>query len=208
MLVIHDTRDRRPGGGEELEYALSQVRHMGGDESQPLDDPLTRRRNMSRTFRNGALGALMDEYERAAGELARFLNEITDAEFELVRDKKTQDEHCRSIQTVVSHVVNSGYGYADYLRQAFSLSSHRPAFEILSRRECPDRLSSMLTYTADTLEGRWQYTDEQITAVQIHSRWGPQYDAEQMLEHAIVHILRHRRQIERFLAERSAEKGS
>jgi hypothetical protein len=30
-------------------------------------------------------------------------------------------------------------------------------------------------------------------------RWGQTYDVEQLMEHAIVHILRHRRQIERFL---------
>ena len=29
--------------------------------------------------------------------------------------------------------------------------------------------------------------------------WGQYYDIEQLFEHAIVHILRHRRQIERFL---------
>ena len=29
--------------------------------------------------------------------------------------------------------------------------------------------------------------------------WGQQYNVEQLMEHAIVHILRHRRQIERFL---------
>ena len=28
--------------------------------------------------------------------------------------------------------------------------------------------------------------------------WGQRYDVEQIMEHAIVHILRHRRQIERF----------
>jgi len=38
-------------------------------------------------------------------------------------------------------------------------------------------------------------------AVQIRSRWGAVYDLEQLLEHAIVHVLRHRRQIERFLTE-------
>jgi len=32
-------------------------------------------------------------------------------------------------------------------------------------------------------------------------RWGPQYDLEQLLEHAVVHILRHRRQIEKFAAK-------
>ncbi|MBP9220547.1 MAG: hypothetical protein KBF42_04135, partial [Chitinophagales bacterium] len=33
----------------------------------------------------------------------------------------------------------------------------------------------------------------------IVSRWGQQYDPEQLLEHAIVHVMRHQRQIERFL---------
>jgi hypothetical protein len=42
---------------------------------------------------------------------------------------------------------------------------------------------------------------ERITALEIQAPWGPVYDLEQMLEHAIVHVLRHRRQIERFLAE-------
>ena len=50
-----------------------------------------------------------------------------------------------------------------------------------------------------TLDGRWEMTDEQIESVEIKSRWGPTYDLEQMLEHAVVHVLRHRRQIERFL---------
>ena len=33
----------------------------------------------------------------------------------------------------------------------------------------------------------------------IKVRWGQSYDVEQLYEHAIVHILRHRRQIERFI---------
>ena len=32
-------------------------------------------------------------------------------------------------------------------------------------------------------------------------KWGQTYDPEQLFEHAIVHILRHRRQIERFLLQ-------
>jgi len=57
----------------------------------------------------------------------------------------------------------------------------------------------MLSYTADTLHGRWQYSDDEIVAVQTRSEWGPE-NLEQLLEHAIVHILRHRRQIDRLLA--------
>lgn len=35
----------------------------------------------------------------------------------------------------------------------------------------------------------------------INTKWGQQYDVEQMLEHAIVHILRHRRQIKNALIQ-------
>lgn len=156
---------------------------------------------MSKTYRPGPLGALMDEYERASGDLTRLLNGITDSEFELLRDTQTQDEHCRSIQTIMSHVVQSGYGYANRIRDAFSLPFQDRPFQVLLWNESLNQIEQMLLYTADTLDGRWQYSDEQIMAVQIRSRWGPE-NLEQLLEHAIVHILRHRRQIERFLTQK------
>jgi len=40
-----------------------------------------------------------------------------------------------------------------------------------------------------------------LMAVQIKPRWGQSYDLEQLLEHAIVQVLRHRRQIERLLVQ-------
>lgn len=155
---------------------------------------------MNRTFRPGALGALIDEYERASAELTRILSQITDAEFELLRDTKTLDKDCRSIQTIMSHVVHSGYGYANRLRDAFSLPAQAHTHQVLQRDQCADQIKRMLSYTADALEGRWDYSGEQVMAVQIRSPWGPE-NLEQLLEHAIVHILRHRRQIERFLLQ-------
>jgi len=44
-------------------------------------------------------------------------------------------------------------------------------------------------------------TDEEIESIIIPSRWGVTYNLEQLLEHAIVHILRHRRQIEKFMLQ-------
>lgn len=157
---------------------------------------------MSKSYRRGGVGAMMDEYERAASDLARIINGISDDEFGRERDANTTDPNCRSIQSIMFHVVRSGYRYADYLRQALSVPSERPPLLFQARSQLLDHLRHMLSYTAETLEGRWEYTDEQTGAVRINSRWGVQYDMEQMLEHAIVHILRHRRQIERFL-----EKG-
>jgi uncharacterized damage-inducible protein DinB len=154
---------------------------------------------MSKTYRSGAIGALMDEYERAASELRRLVERIPDEEFVRVVDPETNDEDCRSVQTIMSHVVRAGYGYADYLREQFSIASTRPPNRLLSRQESLEQLEAALRYTAQTLEGRWEMSDEEITGAVIKSSWGVVYDVEQLLEHAIVHVLRHRRQIEKFI---------
>jgi len=39
-------------------------------------------------------------------------------------------------------------------------------------------------------------------------RWGQRYDVDQLMEHAIMHILRHRRQIERFLLRMELKKST
>jgi uncharacterized damage-inducible protein DinB len=152
-----------------------------------------------KTYRPGAVGALMDEYERAARELAGIVAALSDEEYERLCDAETKDEDCRSIQTILSHVVRAGYGYAGYIRTAFGMEDTRPEPRLLSRDEALDGIEAFLAYTAETLEGRWRMSDDEITAVQMKVRWGPTYDLEQLLEHAIVHVLRHRRQIERFL---------
>lgn len=154
---------------------------------------------MRESYREGAVGALMDEYERAAWELRRLVERMREEDVVRVVDPQTKDEDCRSVQTIVSHVVNAGYGYADLLRKLFSTPSTRPPKALLSRREFLERSDAVLAYTAETLEGRWRMTDEEISGAVINSGWGVRYDVEQLLEHAVVHVLRHRRQIEKFM---------
>lgn len=152
----------------------------------------------SKTYRSGAVGALMDEYERAAEDLRRLVERIPEDDFVRVVDSRTEDETCRSAQTIMSHVVRAAYGYADYIREQLSIVSTRPQNKTLSHREALEQLGAALQYTEETLDGRWQMSDEEMTSMVIKSPWGVVYDLEQMLEHAIVHILRHRRQIEKF----------
>jgi uncharacterized damage-inducible protein DinB len=154
---------------------------------------------MRETYRNGAIGALMDEYERAASELARLVERIPEDDFVRVVDSQTKDDDCRSVQTIMSHVVRAAYGYADYIREQFSIASSRPQPRLLSRQESLEQLDAALGYTAQTLEGRWEMSDEEINGTVIKSRWGVVYNVEGLLEHAVVHILRHRRQIEKFI---------
>ena len=154
---------------------------------------------MKKTYRSGAIGALMDEYERAASELRRLVEQIPEDDFARVVDSQTKDDDCRSVQTIMSHVVRAGYGYADYIREQFSMASNRPQNTLLSRQESLEQLDAALRYTVQTLEGRWEMSGEEISGTVINSRWGAVYDVEGLLEHAIVHILRHRRQIEKFI---------
>jgi uncharacterized damage-inducible protein DinB len=143
----------------------------------------------------------MDEYERAASELARLVERIPDDEFTRIVDSQTDDEDCRSVQTIMSHVVRAAYGYADYIREQLSIESTRPQPRLLSRRESLEQLEAALQYTVETLDGRWEMSAEEIAGMVIKTRWGPVYDLEGMLEHAIVHLLRHRRQIEKFIRQ-------
>lgn len=151
-------------------------------------------------YRPGQIGALMDEYERASNEFLLLIEKISEDQFISILDDKTNDEHCRSVQTIVSHVINSGYTYADYLRGYLFLKSSRPGWKLLAKKEFSYQLREMLQYTSDTLRENWEMTDDEVQKANIHSRWGSVYDIEQLLEHAIVHILRHRRQIEKFIA--------
>ena len=153
---------------------------------------------MNHTYRKGALGALMDEYERAASELRRVVAPLSEEEFTRIVDPHTSDENCRSVQTIMSHVVSAGYGYAAYIRGAFGMATDRPPKRLVSLRESLEEFEAMLAYTVATLEGRWEMTEAAIESTVMHSNWGVTYDLEQMLEHAIVHIMRHRRQIEKF----------
>jgi hypothetical protein len=152
------------------------------------------------TYRKGGIGAVMDEYERAASEFKKLIGNISDSDFVKIVDAETKDEDCRSVQTIVSHVTNSGFGYANYIRDWFSIPKSSPERKLLSREEFVQRFDTMLLYTAETLQDKYEYSDEEVMKVKMIVRWGPQYDLEQLLEHAVVHILRHRRQIEKFAA--------
>ena len=57
----------------------------------------------------------------------------------------------------------------------------------------------MFDFSENALSNLLNKTNEEIEVYLIKSRWSVIYDVEQLMEHAIVHILRHRRQIEKFL---------
>jgi hypothetical protein len=60
-------------------------------------------------------------------------------------------------------------------------------------------LLRVIETTAQTFDGRWDMPDICIETTLVQSHWGPIFNLEQMFEHAIVHVLRHQRQVQRYL---------
>ena len=152
-------------------------------------------------YRQGAVGALMDEYERAALELKKLVTNLAAADYDRLADAETKDADCHSIKTVMNHVVHAGYGYANAVRQKIALP-----FEPLGseRRQIPQaeigaEIEKVLVYTVETLDGMWNMNYEELDGFVIERKNGFSENLEQLLEHAVLHVLRHRRQIEKFL---------
>jgi uncharacterized damage-inducible protein DinB len=150
--------------------------------------------------RQGAIGALLDLYEQAISNLNKTIENIPDHTLTVIIDHQTTDENCKSIQTILSHVVHSGYGYATYIHNSKGHNAKRPekVFHVSIMKYSED-LVNVFSYTENIFK---EINDDELEqmddSLKIKSGWGQLYDIEQMMEHAIVHVLRHNRQIERF----------
>ena len=150
---------------------------------------------------NGAFGALIDEYEKSILELKEVISGVSTNELIAIADTETNDPDCKSIQTVLTHVVRAGYGYVVEIRRSIGEDVEFIDSVLLnSVEEYHQALNDMFQYNVQLLE---DHPNLQLEAYKCEQkfkvRWGQKYDAEQLLEHAIVHILRHRRQVEKFI---------
>lgn len=157
---------------------------------------------MTTFYRKGAIGGILDEYERAISDLQRVIAKIPDQELTIVVDANTTDENCRTFQAILSHVIHSGFGYATSIHNHVRSPIQRPAkaFHTTTKAYVED-LVNLFSYTEDVLSQVKESDLEQFDdSLKIKTGWGQSYDIDQMMEHAIVHVLRHRRQIERLMA--------
>lgn len=149
---------------------------------------------------NGAIGALLDEYEKAIKELKVIIRDLSHNDLIQVVDTETTDEDCKSIQRILSHTVTAGYNYVIETRKWLSETLEYKNLALLNTTtEYHLALDKMFAYNEQLFIDYPEIKLEEYQAdTKIKVRWGQQYDVEQLFEHAIVHILRHRRQIERF----------
>lgn len=149
----------------------------------------------------GAIAALIDEYKKAVDELIEVIEPISQQQLLKTIEPESSNPDCISIQTILTHVIASMFSYAVYIENSIGLKTIRPE-RLQFDQAAPyiSRLREALKYNEDFFARNPDITMEEFDqSKKINTRWGQQYDVEQMLEHAIVHILRHRRQIKNAL---------
>lgn len=155
---------------------------------------------MKETLSKNAVTALLSEGNLVIQALKSAIDGISFSELSMVVDATTSNPECQSVQTILTHVVNSGYAYCGYIRKVTKQHHEfvRKGF-YNSVEKYWEELDLLLDYTVLTFE---KIHDEDIEEFdedkKIKSSWGQVYDIEQIMEHAIVHVVRHRRQIEKF----------
>lgn len=159
-------------------------------------------------YRDGAVGALMDLYEQSVHRYIGLLQSLSHQHYQAIMDAATEDADCVSAQSITNHVLQAGYGYANYIRRQFNdpLGAKKDKYDLPDTATAILELEKMMAYTLQTMEDKWNLSYEDVVTNQMKTAWGQQYDFEQLLEHAIVHVMRHQRQIERLLQNATTGK--
>jgi hypothetical protein len=137
--------------------------------------------------------ALIDELDRAFLEFADFVREIPREMY----DTAVPGEE-GSVRAILRHVVEAGYGHVTQMAPTVG------GVEVARRFPSPVLLDDPESWVAALMNvGRYARAvlanvEDAALERRFKSRWGQDYDGEQMLEHATCHPGRHARQLRRF----------
>lgn len=152
-------------------------------------------------MKRSAVNAILEVYKNVITDLKFFLNDISDEQLILILDSTTQNKDCISIQNILSHTINAGYSYLDYIQKNRNVDFKKPdRLYSSSIKDYQNGLDEMFYQTVNVFQNIFddeleRYKDSE----KILTRWNQNYDIEQIMEHAIVHIMRHQLQIKNLI---------
>lgn len=159
--------------------------------------------------RSGVIDALLDEYRVVLADLKRHLRGVSPRDLARIADPDTSNPDCVSIQSVLTHVVYCGNNYLMLIdRDRGGAVWPRPKRVVhASVAEYTEALDRLMADTEAFFENvspaeMARHAPEK----KLRTGWGQIYDYEQLMEHAIVHVSRHRRQIQRFKKLRARQE--
>lgn len=147
-------------------------------------------------YRPGAIGALLDLYENALSDLKTTIAGLNKEQFE--KSRVTGPGESYSVKNIMGHVLKSGYGYSNRIRKVFGIKTTRVKLVIATAAEAVAELDKMFGYAVDSCKDNMEMDIGEMWGTKIKTGWTT-YDLESLLEHALVHIMRHRRQIGKML---------
>ena len=124
-----------------------------------------------------------------------------------VRLPEVKDPDYANLDLLMRHPLRASRGYLNTICQVLG----RPDPGLPGPPEPPEVEARGAGYI-DTLEKAWEehlgwMTDEIADGDTLYTdRWGQQLTMEAMLEHAVVHPIRHRFQLEELMAEQAARR--
>src|SRR5687767_3921306 len=143
---------------------------------------------MTKSYRHGAVGALLDIYENTIADLKQTIADISDEELVTIVDRETSNPKTKSVQTILSHVVSSGYGDAVDIRQLRGEKIDYPESSLRTTISGYNKdLEDLFNFILETFKNIQDTDLEQFdNDKKIKTYWGQIYDIEQLTEHAIV----------------------
>ncbi len=151
---------------------------------------------MRETTQTGAIASLMHEYKNVFLNLFEVLEGIHDADLKTVVDTETKNPDGKSIQGVLTHILYWARNYNTMVeldREKESLWHRRKKYKSIE-----DYIRALKTVYEETVVIFEGISNKELQKRKITTSWGQVFDYEQLLEHAIVHVSRHRWQIEKF----------
>jgi hypothetical protein len=145
---------------------------------------------------SAAFEACLDEYRRAAGEFCDVALRFAPKAF--LAERPGEDPDTVSPLAICRHVVRSARGYANYLRKAQGIAPQPFVERVKAQGDVRPALEAEIRLTEESVAPMRRLAGEDVLKVEFRVSWGPLYNPEILLEHAICHVLRHRRQIERW----------
>mgnify|MGYP001583555081 CR=1 FL=1 len=112
----------------------------------------------------------------------------------------TDDPSYGSVEHVGGHVFRAARGYLTWIGECVK----RPVADVDPETDLA-KIARQGRSFVDQVLAAWRrhlvlLEDAELTPATYVSRWGEAYNIEQMLEHAVVHPMRHRIQLERLMA--------
>jgi uncharacterized damage-inducible protein DinB len=114
----------------------------------------------------------------------------------------TDDKDYESLETLLFHVLRAARGYMTWICEELNL----PDPEINTPPDFNEIENEADNYILHLLE-RWRFPLSEIKEEKFHSptfksRWGVEYCIDAMLEHAVMHPIRHEFQLRNLITEK------